>query len=66
VAVDDQRGRGRRLFGSGFWIATSPSANWNSLLLGVAVILLALLSIDVTEEGRMEESPAAGEGFGLR
>jgi hypothetical protein len=54
------------LFASGFWLATSPSATWNSWLLGVAVIILALLSIDATEEGRMEESPAAGEGLGLR
>jgi hypothetical protein len=49
------------LFGSGFWLATSPPARWNSWLLGLAVIVLALLSIDATEEGRMEGSPAAGE-----
>lgn len=49
------------LFGSGFWLATSPSASWNSWLLGLAVVVLALLSIDATEEGRMEGSPAAGE-----
>jgi hypothetical protein len=54
------------LFGSGFWLASSPSATWNSWLLGLAVIVLALLSIDATEEGRMEESPAAGEQFSLR
>jgi hypothetical protein len=49
------------LFGSGFWLATSPAAQWNSWLLGLAVIVLALLGIDATEEGRMESSPAAGE-----
>lgn len=49
------------LFASGFWLATSPSATWNSWLLGVAVAVLALLGIDATEEGRMEGSPAAGE-----
>jgi hypothetical protein len=49
------------LFGSGFWLATSPSATWNSWLLGLAVIVLALLSIDAIEEGRMEGSPAAGQ-----
>jgi len=54
------------LFGSGFWLATSPSATWNAWLLGVAVIVLALLSIDATEEGRMEGSPAAGERMSLR
>jgi SPW repeat len=54
------------LFGSGFWLATSPSATWNSWLLGVAVIVLALLSIDATEEGRMEGSPAAGQSLSLR
>lgn len=54
------------LFGSGFWLATSPSAQWNSWLLGLAVTVLALLSIDATEEGRMEDSPAAGESFSLR
>lgn len=54
------------LFGSGFWLATSPSATWNAWLLGLAVIVLALLSIDATEEGRMEGSPAAGETLSLR
>jgi len=54
------------LFGSGFWLATSPSATWNAWLLGVAVIVLALLSIDATEERRMEGSPAAGERMSLR
>jgi hypothetical protein len=54
------------LFGSGFWLATSPSATWNAWLLGLAVIVLALLSIDATEEGRMEGSPAAGETLGQR
>ena len=49
------------LFGSGFWLAESPSATWNAWLLGVAVVVLALLSIDATEEGRMEGSPPAGE-----
>jgi hypothetical protein len=53
------------LFGSGFWLATSPSATWNSWLLGLAVIVLALLSIDATEEGRMEGAPGAGEPIGL-
>jgi hypothetical protein len=57
---------GAWLFGSGFWLATSPSATWNSWLLGVAVIVLSLLSIDATEEGRMEDSPAAGESLSLR
>ena len=51
------------LFGSGFWLASSPSATWSSWLLGLAVIVLALLSIDATEEGRMEKSPAAGESM---
>jgi hypothetical protein len=54
------------LFGSGFWLATSPSAEWNSWLLGLAVIVLALLSIDATEQGRMEDSPAAGRSLSLR
>ena len=54
------------LFGSGFWLATSPSATWNSWLLGLAVVVLALLSIDATEEGRMEGSSGAGEPMGLR
>jgi hypothetical protein len=54
------------LFGSGFWLAESPSATWNAWLLGVAVILLALLSIDATEEGRMEGSPAAGKPLSPR
>jgi hypothetical protein len=54
------------LFGSGFWLATSPSATWNSWLLGVAVVVLALLGIDATEEGRMEDSPAAGESLSVR
>jgi peptidoglycan/LPS O-acetylase OafA/YrhL len=47
------------LFASGFWFTESPAASWNAWLLGVAVIVLALLSIDATEEGRMEDSPAA-------
>ena len=54
------------LSGSGFWLADSPSATWNSWLLGVAVVVLALLSIDATEEGRMEGSPAAGKPLSLR
>jgi SPW repeat len=54
------------LFGSGFWLATSPPATWNSWLLGLAVIVLALLGIDATEEGRMEGSPAAGQSLSLR
>ena len=54
------------LFGSGFWLATSPSATWNSWLLGLAVVVLALLGIDATEEGRMEDSPAAGRSLSLR
>lgn len=54
------------LFGSGFWLATSPAATWNSWLLGLAVVVLALLGIDATEEGRMEDSPAAGESLSLR
>jgi len=54
------------MFGSGFWLATSPSASWNSWLLGVAVVVLSLLSIDATEEGRMEDSPAAGKSLSLR
>jgi hypothetical protein len=49
------------LFACGSWFAESPSASWNAWLLGVAVIVLALVSIDATEEGRMEGSPAAGE-----
>jgi peptidoglycan/LPS O-acetylase OafA/YrhL len=57
---------GLGLFASGFWFAESPSASWNAWLLGVAVIVLALLSIDATEEGRMEGSPAAGEPLTLR
>jgi hypothetical protein len=59
-------GIGIWLFGSGFWLAESPSATWNSWFLGVAVIVLALMSIDATEEGRMEGSPSAGEQLGLR
>jgi hypothetical protein len=57
---------GGGLFASGFWFAESPSASWNAWLLGVAVVMLALLSIDATEEGRMEGSPAAGEPLTLR
>jgi peptidoglycan/LPS O-acetylase OafA/YrhL len=48
------------LFAGGFWFADSPAASWNAWFLGVAVVVLALLSIDATEEGRMEGSPAAG------
>jgi len=54
------------LFGSGFWLAESPSATWNAWFMGIAVIVLALLSIDATEEGRMEGSPAAGEPLSMR
>jgi peptidoglycan/LPS O-acetylase OafA/YrhL len=57
---------GVALFASGFWFAESPAATWNAWLLGVAVIVLGLLSIDATEEGRMEGSPAAGEPLSLR
>jgi len=57
---------GGGLFASGFWFAESPSASWNAWLLGVAVVVLALLSIDATEEGRMEGSPSAGEPLSLR
>jgi hypothetical protein len=57
---------GLGLFAGGFWFAESPSASWNAWLLGMAVIVLALLSIDATEEGRMEDSPAAGESPSLR
>jgi len=56
---------GAWLFASGFWLAESPAASWNAWLLGIAVIMLALLSIDATEEGRMEGSPAAGDPLGL-
>ena len=59
-------GIGIWLFGSGFWLAESPAATWNAWFLGVAVIVLALMSIDATEEGRMEDSPAAGERLSLR
>ena len=59
-------GVGVWLFGSGFWLATSSAAQWNSWFLGLAVIVLALLSIDATEEGRLEGSPAAGESLSLR
>jgi hypothetical protein len=44
-------------------VSNKPRSSWP---LGVVVIILALLSIDATEEGRMEDSPAAGEGLGLR
>jgi hypothetical protein len=54
------------LFGSGFWLAVSPAASWSSWLLGLAVVVLALLGIDATEEGRMEGSPAAGQAPSLR
>ena len=50
---------GAWLFASGFWLAESPSATWNAWLLGLGVIVLALVSIDASEErvGR----PSAGE-----
>jgi hypothetical protein len=54
------------LVASGFWFAESPAASWNAWLLGAAVVVLALLSIDATEEGRMEGSPAAGEPLSQR
>jgi peptidoglycan/LPS O-acetylase OafA/YrhL len=57
---------GAWLFASGFWLAQSPAATWNAWLLGLAVVVLALLSIDATEEGRMEGAPAAGEPLSLR
>jgi hypothetical protein len=57
---------GAWVFASGFWLAESPAATWNAWLLGLAVILLALLSIDAAEEGRMEGSAAAGDALGLR
>jgi hypothetical protein len=53
------------LFASGFWLAESPAASWNAWLLGIAVVVLALMGIDATEEGRMEGSPAAGEPLRL-
>jgi hypothetical protein len=56
---------GAWLFASGFWLAESPAATWNAWLFGVAVVVLALLSIDATEEGRMEGSPAAGKPLSL-
>jgi hypothetical protein len=56
---------GAWLFASGFWLAESPAASWNAWLLGIAVVVLALLGIDATEEGRMEGSPAAGEPLSL-
>jgi hypothetical protein len=56
---------GAWLVASGFWLAESPAASWNAWLLGVAVVLLALLGVDATEEGRMEGSPAAGEPLRL-
>ena len=54
------------MFASGFWLAESPAASWNAWLLGFAVAMLALLSIDATEEGRMEESAVGGDPLGLR
>jgi hypothetical protein len=57
---------GAWLFGSGFWLAQTPAATWNAWFLGLAVIVLALLSIDATEEGRMRGSPAAGRALTLR
>jgi len=57
---------GAWLFASGFWLAESPAAAWNAWVFGLAVVLLALLSIDATEEGRMEGAEAAGEPGGLR
>jgi hypothetical protein len=56
---------GAWLFASGFWLAESPAASWNAWLLGMAVVMLALLGIDATEEGRMEDSPAAGKPLSL-
>ena len=53
------------LFASGFLLAESPTASWNAWLLGIAVVVLALLGIDATEEGRMEGSPAAGQSLHL-
>ncbi len=52
-------GLGIWLFGSGFWLAESPAATWNSWLLGIAIVVLALLGIDATEEGRMQGSGAS-------
>ena len=57
---------GAWLFASGFWLAESLAASWNAWLLGLFVIVLALLGIDATEEGRMEGSRGGGEQLGLR
>ena len=51
---------------SGFWLAASPGASWNSWLTGLAVIMLALLGIDASEEGRRARAPAAREEPSLR
>ena len=57
---------GAWMFASGFWLAESLAASWNAWLLGLFVIVLALLGIDATEEGRMEGSRGGGEQLGLR
>ena len=57
---------GAWLFASGFWLAESPAASWNAWLFGIVVIVLALFSIDATEEGRTRGAPGAGEPAGTR
>ena len=47
---------GAWLFASGFWLAESSVASWNAWIFGLAVIVLALVSIDASEEGRMRRT----------
>jgi SPW repeat len=52
---------GAWLFASGFWLAESSAASWNAWIFGLAVIVLALVSIDASEEGRMRGSMGGGQ-----
>ena len=56
---------GMWLFASGFWLAESSAASWNAWIFGLAVIVLALVSIDASEEGRMRGSASGRRPAGL-
>jgi SPW repeat len=51
---------GAWLFASGFWLAESSAASWNAWIFGLAVIVLALVSIDASEEARMRRAGGRG------
>jgi SPW repeat len=57
---------GAWLFASGFWLAESSAASWNAWIFGLAVIVLALVTIDAGEEGRMRSSVGGRQPARLR